>query len=87
MLKHVTIKDDFKINFEKKIISHKDNEKKMYSAKELYSFLMDLFDEPENMRYDIPIMAKPNGEFELINGWRMDKESLKHLKGKLQNSE
>lgn len=76
------IKDDFEINPEKKVIRfNSKGSGKTYSVRELYSYLMDAFDEPENMKYDIPIVAKSKDEFELINGWTIDKNSLKYLKG------
>lgn len=75
------IADDFKINFERKKISYIGKRKKIYSANELYSFLQDIFDEPKNMKYDIPITAQSKTEYSLINGWTIDEESLKHLKG------
>ena len=78
------IGDDFKIDFENKRIYHDPKgSKKKYSARELYSYLQDTFDEPENMKYDIPIKAVSPNKFKLINGWKMDKESLKNIKGKL----
>jgi len=40
---------------------------------------MDLFDEPETMRYDIPTIAKSKTDFELINGWTIDKNSARYL--------
>ena len=90
------IAKDFKIDFEKKKISYVGKNKKIYSAREFYSFLQDTFDEPENMKYDIPIEAKSQPkagpplaekiDFELINGWTIDKESLKYIKG-IVNSE
>jgi len=72
----------FKIDFKKKIVYY--NPKggaKTFTAKELYAFLQDAFDEPENMKYDIPIVAKAKDDFELINGWTIDSKSLKYLKG------
>lgn len=77
------IKDDFKIDFKKKKITYSGSGKKIYSTRELYSYLQDVFDEPQNMRYEIPIVAKSKNKFELVNGWKMDKESLKNIKGKL----
>ncbi|MBA4386257.1 MAG: hypothetical protein C0410_16105 [Anaerolinea sp.] len=74
------IKDDFKIDFEKKEISYIGKNKKVYSVKELYLLLQDTFDEPENMKYDIPIEAKSKTKYFLINGWTMDKKSLRYLK-------
>lgn len=78
------IQNDFKIDFEKKKITYIGKNKKVYSANELYSLLQDTFDEPENMKYDIPIVAKSKTDFRLINGWTIDKESLKNIEGKLE---
>ena len=75
------IGDDFKIDFEKKEITYKGNDKKIFSVIEFYSFLQDTFDEPENMRYEIPIVAKSEKEFELINGWTLEEKVRKHLTG------
>lgn len=70
----------FSVDFNNKKISFVSSSE-TFSAKELYSFLQDTFDEPENMKYDIPIIAKSKTEFALINGWSIDPESLKHLNG------
>ena len=76
------IEKDFKIDFKNKKISLKPKGSgEDYSVRDLYSFLMDLLDEPENMRYDIPIEAKSKTEFVLINGWTIDEKALKYLKG------
>ncbi|MBI5126885.1 hypothetical protein HZA76_00300 [Candidatus Roizmanbacteria bacterium] len=79
------IKDDFKIDFENKKISYTNNSNKnVYTAQELYSYIQDLFDEPVNLKYDIPLVAKSKTNFKLINGWRLDKNSLKYLKGNIE---
>ena len=67
----------FKINFDRKKIYYSS---KTCDLKKLYSWLMDLFDEPENMKYDLPITATAKGVFKLINGWTINKKSLKYLK-------
>ena len=77
------INHDFKIDFENKKISYQGKSGQTYTVTELYSFLMDIFDEPENMQYEIPIIAHSKTSFELINGRTIDKKSLKHLKGAL----
>jgi hypothetical protein len=78
------IKNDFEINPEKKIIKYiSKGSKKTYSVKELYSYIMDVFDEPEYMRFDLPIEALSKTKFKLINGWSIDKEAKKQLKGNL----
>lgn len=77
------IKNDFKIDFEKKKIVYIGKGKKIFSVNELYSFLQDIFDEPENMRYEIPMKAITKDKFELINGWTIDEEGLKYINGKI----
>ena len=75
------IADDFKIDFENKRISyHPKGSGVIYTVNELYSYLQDTFDEPINMRYDIPIKAKSKRKFSLISGWTIDEAGLKHLK-------
>jgi len=76
------IEKDFKIDFKNKKISLKPKGGGQdYSVRELYSFLMDLLDEPENMKYDVPIESTGKDDFALINGWTIDEKALKHLKG------
>jgi hypothetical protein len=78
------IKDSFEIIPEEKIIKYiSKSSDKIYSIKEFYSFIMDEFDEPEYMRYDIPIEAISKDKYRLINGWNIDKKAEKHLKGSL----
>ena len=80
------IKDDFIIDFEKiKIRYNPKGSNKTYQIKEFYSYIQNVFDEPENMKYDIPIVAKSNTRFSLVNGWSIDNNAKKHLKeGKLE---
>lgn len=73
------------------MIMHNPNgSKKIYTLNELYSYLQDVFDEPEFMKYEIPIEAKQGAgrhptdsqkQYSLINHWNIDKKSLKYLKG------
>lgn len=67
------------INLNKKLITLKSE----IEVKELYSNLMDIFDEPEYMRHDLPIEAFSKYEFKLINGWKIDQSSTKFIKGSL----
>ena len=80
------IKDDFLIDFDRLRIYHnpKGNHK-IYTINDLYSYLQDVFDEPENMKYDIPIIANSKTSYSLINGWTIDPDSLKFLKGTLKS--
>lgn len=83
----IMIADDFKIDFEnKKIYYNPQGSGKAYSVNELYSFLQDTFDEPENMKYEIPIEVVAKGKFRLINDWSIDEEGKKHLKGETLKS-
>lgn len=76
------ITKDFKIDFANKIISYNpEGSGAVYTVNELYSYLQDTFDEPANMRYDIPIQAKSKTKYFLINGWTIDEEAMNHLKG------
>lgn len=78
------IQKNFTIDPEKKEIRLKSKKSaETYTVQELYSYLMDIFDEPEFMRYDLPIEATGKDEFKLINGWSIDEEAKKHLIGEL----
>ncbi len=75
------IADDFKIDFINKRIYYGENGSgKIYTVNELYSYLQDTFDEPENMSYQIPIRATSQTIYLLINGWSIDTASRKFLK-------
>ena len=77
------ISDDFKIDFEnKKIFYNTPGSGSKYKAVELYSYLQDVFDDAENMKYDIPIQAESKTKFFLINGWTIDDEGMKNLTDK-----
>ena len=80
------IDKDFKIDFDQKKISYQGKSGQTYATTELYLWLQDTFDEPENMQYEIPIVAHSKTNFELINGWTIDLKSAKHLKGNLSTS-
>jgi len=76
------IADDFKIDFKNKKISlNQRGNSKTYTVNELYSYLQDRMDEPQNMDYEIPIEAESKTKFFLINGWKIDAKARKRLKG------
>jgi len=52
-----------------------------FTVNELYSWLMDQFDNQEYMDDPIPMTAQTPTEYTLVNGWFIDEESLKFLKG------
>lgn len=74
------IAKDVIIDFEKKLLSyHPKGSKRIYTLNELYSYLQDVFDEPMNMKYGIPISAESKNQYTLINGWSIDKKCLPYL--------
>lgn len=77
------ISQDFHLDFHRQTITHRGQAKTIYSVLELYSYLQDIFDEPENMKYAIPIVAESPEEFTLVNGWTMDPTSRQFLSGHL----
>ncbi|RMH21493.1 MAG: hypothetical protein D6698_02700 [Gammaproteobacteria bacterium] len=52
-----------------------------YTARQLYSFIQDTFDELIAMDDTVPMSAQTPTEFTLINGWFIDDESTKYLRG------
>jgi len=76
------IEKDFKIDFKgKKVSLSPKGSGGDYQVRELYSFLMDKFDEPGTMKYEVPIEAVGKGKFRLVNGWMIEDKALRHLKG------
>lgn len=74
------IQDDFSIDYVGKRIYHSSGTT-VYSANELYSWLLDTYDELGQMDDDVPMSAQTPTEYTLINGWYMDDESFKFLDG------
>jgi len=76
------ITKDFKIDFINKRISYNlQGSGAIYMVNELYTYLQTIFARRENMRFEIPIEAKSKSEYFLVNGWTIDEEAMKHLKG------
>lgn len=75
------IENDFKIDFKNKKISYNaKGSGEVYTVNALYSYLQNLFARPQNMKYQIPIMAASKTECFLINGWGIDESARKFLK-------
>jgi hypothetical protein len=53
----------------------------VYTVNQLYSWLMDVFDNPEYMDDPIPMSARTPTDYQLINQWFIPYESFKYLKG------
>jgi len=73
------IGDDFTIDYVNKRVYHSSGTT-IYTVNELYSYLMDTFDELAQMDDTIPMSAQTPTEYTLINGWYMDDTSFKYLK-------
>lgn len=60
------------INREEQIISVQQGK---MSWNQLYSYLQDMFDEPQWWDTPVPIIAHNPWEYEMINGWRLDQHT------------
>lgn len=75
-----TISSDFTIDYVNKRVYHSANSN-VYTVNALYSYLQDTFDELAQMDDTIPMSAQTPTDYTLINGWFMDEDSFKYLKG------
>ncbi len=75
-----TIDDDFIIDTTLKTIKHTSGTT-VYSVNDLYTWLMDYFDDSTTMQYDSPMSAQTPTEYTLTNSWFMDNNSFKYLSG------
>lgn len=76
----MAIGDDFTIDTTLKTIKHTSGST-VYGVNELYTYLLDYFDEVETIRYDVPMSAQTPVEYSLINGWFIDDPSFQFLSG------
>ena len=70
----MAISSDFSLNYSTKKISHASGSTR-YTVNALYSWLMDLFDDANQMDDTVPIKANTPTEYELINGWEFNADS------------
>jgi hypothetical protein len=75
-----TIAGDFTINTTTKTIKH-TADTVVYTVNELYTWLMDYFDDTATIDDTIPISAQTPTEYTLTNGWFIDNTSFKYLSG------
>ena len=75
----MAIGDDFAIDYVNKRVYHSTGTT-VYDANALYSWLMDSFDELDQMDDPVPISAQTPTEYTMINEWFIDDESVKYLK-------
>jgi len=64
------IASDFTLDYTNRIITHTSGTTR-YTANELYSWMMDLFDDSTQMDDTVPMSAQTPNEYTLINGWFM----------------
>ncbi len=75
------ISNDFKIDFiNKRVYYREDGSGKIYTVRELYSYLQETFAELKNMHYEIPIKAESFTKYTMINDWTIDEKARKYLK-------
>lgn len=65
------IGSDFTIDYANKAVRHSSGTT-VYTVRQLYSWLMDSFDELAQMDDTVPMSAQTNTAFTMINGWWLD---------------
>ena len=73
------IETDFAIDDTNKRVYHNTGTT-VYSANALYSWLMDTFDELNQMDDPVPMSAQTPTSYTMVNEWFIDDESVKYLK-------
>jgi len=74
----MAIGDDIGINTTHKIISH-DSGSTVYTVNDLYTELMDTFDDLAYMDDDVPMSAQTPYKYTMINGWYIEEELTQYL--------
>lgn len=82
----MAIQDDWVIDYINKRIWNKyawgqGGSNTVYTVNQLYSWLMDVFDEQGAMDDEIPMTAQTPFAYTVVNNWFIDDESMKFLKG------
>ena len=70
----MAISSDFTLDYTTKKISHTSGSTR-YTVNELYSWLMDLFDDASQMDDTVPMSAQTPTEYTLINGWTFNADT------------
>lgn len=76
----MAIYNDFTIYPKFKIVKHTSGTT-VYTMIQFFSWLMDTFDEPAYLTFQTPITSQTPSDFTMTNGWFIDDESVKYLKG------
>ena len=72
---------DFSIDYVNKRIYHLGASTTIYNVNDLYSWLQSIMDDTGQMDDAVPMSAQTPTEYTMINGWFIDDESIKYLKG------
>lgn len=75
----MAISDDFVIDYANKRIYHTGSSTVVYGVNSLYTYLMNTFDELDQLDDTIPMSAQTPTEYTMINAWFIDDESVKFL--------
>ena len=75
----MAIQDDFTIDYVNKRLTHTSGST-VYSSNALYTYIMNTFDELEQMDDTVPMSAQTPTDYTLINSWFVDDDSFKYLK-------
>jgi len=76
----MAIGDDFTIDYSNLMVSHSSGAT-VYSARSLYSYLQNTFDEQGQMDDTVPMSAQTPTAFTLINGWFIPEVSTRFIDG------
>jgi hypothetical protein len=74
------IQDDWTIDYSLKTITHTAGTT-VYTVNQLYSWLMDVFDDAAQMDDPVPMSAQTPTAYTLINGWSIPASSYEYLTG------
>lgn len=74
----MAIENDVSIDYNLKQIDVSNNS---YTVRQLYSYLMDVFDDPSQMDDDVPMSAQTPTVYTLINSWTLTETSTNYLSG------
>jgi len=78
----MTIGTDILIDYtNKRIYQNTPASAPTYTAQELYTYLMGVFDDQAQMDNPIPMSAQTPNAFTMTNGWFIDDETIKWFKG------
>lgn len=76
-----TIDQCFSIDYVNKRVYNPETYTDVFTTRQLYSYLQNVFDDLTQLDDTIPMSAQTPTDFTLINGWFIDDVTIKYLKG------